>query len=124
MTERLCRVERMSAMERLQVRRGQMWETHSRGNQRALQHLVLDTSSAALDMCSTRFSISSIARPRLLQYSYYDIVTQPAARQPSPIATLECAPYKIFFIIFRYQQPIATLECAPCKIFFIIFATS
>ena len=27
---------------------------------------------------------------------YYDIVTQPAARQPNPIATLECAPYKIF----------------------------
>ena len=44
----------------------------------------------------------AIARPRLLQYFAYNFVTQPAARQPNPIATLECAPYKIFFIIFKY----------------------
>ena len=44
----------------------------------------------------------AIARPRLLQYSDYNFVTQPAARQPSPFSTLECAPYKIIFITFRY----------------------
>ena len=46
----------------------------------------------------------AIARPRLLQYSDYNFVTQRAARQPNPIATLECAPYKIFFIIFKYSK--------------------
>ena len=46
----------------------------------------------------------AIARPRLLQYFTYNFVTQPAARQPNPIATLECAPYKIFFIIFKYSN--------------------
>ena len=48
----------------------------------------------------------AIARPRPLQYFYYAIVTQPAARQPNPIATLECAQYKILFIIFTYKSDV------------------
>ena len=46
----------------------------------------------------------AIARPRLLQYFAYNFVTQPAARQPNPIATRECAPCKIFSIIFRHHE--------------------
>ena len=80
----------------------------------ALQSVVLSSSSLSsfhphyppslstiADAAADAFAI---ARPRLLQYFAYNFVTQPAARQPNPIATLECAPYKIFFIIFKYSH--------------------